>query len=118
MQSCLLEMSVICVLRDRHAVGDQFPPGFQRVHATHDDRPHDSMNVKRKATSSLSAAVTSPSAPKKLKQGSLTAFFGSPTGSKDLHTAPKVRFDKDAWITSLTPTQKELLKYLVLPGHH
>ena len=72
------------------------------------------MNVKRKATSSLSAAVTSPSAPKKLKQGSLTAFFGSPSGSKDLHTAPKVRFDKDAWITSLTPTQKELLKYLVL----
>src|SRR5271154_3049014 len=114
-------MSVISVLRDRHAVGDEFPPEFQRVHATQDDRPHDSaqtMNVKRKATSSLSAAVTSPSAPKKLKQGSLTAFFGSPTGSKDLHTAPKVRFDKEAWITSLTPTQKELLKYLVLHGHH
>ena len=80
----------------------------------HDDRPHNhaqTMNVKRKATSSLSAAVTSPSAPKKLKQGSLTAFFGSPAGSKDLHTAPKLRFDKDAWITSLTSTQKELLKY-------
>jgi len=72
------------------------------------------MNVKRKATSSLSAAVTSPPAPKKLKQGSLTSFFGAPTGSKDLHTAPKIRFDKNSWISSLTASQKELLKYLAI----
>ena len=72
------------------------------------------MNAKRKATSSLSAAVTSSSAPKKLKQGSLTAFFGSPSGNKDLHTAAKVRFDKQAWINSLTPSLKELLKYVTV----
>jgi hypothetical protein len=66
--------------------------------------------MKRKATSTLSAAVSSsPSAPKKLKQGSLTAFFGSQSGS-NVHTAPKVRFDKEAWIKGLTPPQKQLLK--------
>jgi hypothetical protein len=63
-----------------------------------------SANVKRKATSSISGAV-SPSAPKKLKQGSLAAFFGSPSGG-----ASKVHFDKEAWVKSLTPPQKELLK--------
>jgi len=67
------------------------------------------MFAKRKATSSLSSAV-SPSAPKKLKQGSLTAFFGSPAGGKDIHTGPKVRFDKEAWVKGLTAPQKELLK--------
>ena len=69
------------------------------------------MNVKRKATSSLSSAVTSPSAPKKLKQGSLTAFFGAPAGN--LHTAAKIKFDKDAWIKGLSPAHRELLKYSV-----
>ena len=68
------------------------------------------MNVKRKATSSISAAVSSPSAPKKLRQGSLTSFFAAPAGH-NLHTGPKVRFDKDAWVNGLTPPQKELLKY-------
>ena len=71
------------------------------------------MNVKRKATTSLANAVTSPTA-KKLKQGSLTTFFGAPKGSKDVHTAPKPSFDKQAWINSLTPSQKELLKYIHL----
>jgi uracil-DNA glycosylase len=69
------------------------------------------MNAKRKATSSLSAAVTSPSAPKKLKQGSLTAFFGAPSVSRSVQTAAKSRFDKKAWISELTEPQKELLKY-------
>jgi len=68
------------------------------------------MNVKRKAASSISAAVGSPSAPKKLKQGSLTAFFGAPPGSKNLSTSPKIVFDKGAWINTLTPPQRELLK--------
>jgi hypothetical protein len=68
------------------------------------------MNAKRKATSSLSAAVTSPSAPKKLKQGSLTSFFGAPSVNRDVHTAAKPRFDKKAWISGLTDPQKELLK--------
>jgi hypothetical protein len=67
------------------------------------------MNVKRKATSSISAAV-SPSAPKKLKQGSLTTFFGAPSVSKDIHTSSKTRFDKEGWIKGLTATQKDLLK--------
>jgi hypothetical protein len=67
------------------------------------------MNVKRKATSSLSAAV-SPTASKKLKQGSLTAFFGAPTVNKDIHTSSKPRFDKEGWIKGLTPSQKDLLK--------
>jgi hypothetical protein len=72
-----------------------------------------SMNMKRKATSSLSAAVTFPSAPKKLKQGSLTAFFGSPTLNKDVHTTARSRFDKKAWVSGLTEPQKNLLKYIV-----
>jgi len=65
------------------------------------------MNVKRKA---ISTAV-SPASNKKLKQGSLAAFFGAPSVTKDLHTGAKIRFDKQAWINSLTPSQKELLKY-------
>jgi len=69
------------------------------------------MNVKRKATSSISAAVGSPSAPKRLKQGSLTTFFGPPPGSKTLSTSAKIAFDKGAWIDTLTPPQRELLKY-------
>jgi hypothetical protein len=68
------------------------------------------MNVKRKAASSISAAVASPSAPKKLKQGSLTAFFGAPSASKSLHTSPKIAFDKSAWIKTLTPPQRDLLQ--------
>jgi uracil-DNA glycosylase len=66
------------------------------------------MNVKRKATSTISSALTSPPDPKKLKQGSLTAFFGAPKHT--VHTASKANFDKQAWINSLTPSQKELLK--------
>jgi hypothetical protein len=66
------------------------------------------MSAKRKATSSISAAVSS-STPKKLKQGSLTAFFGAPKAN-NLHTAAKPRFDKEAWINGLTAPQRELLK--------
>jgi uracil-DNA glycosylase len=68
------------------------------------------MNVKRKATSSLATAVASPTA-KKLKQDSLTAFFGAPKVNKDIHTAPKIAFDKTAWLKTLSSSQKELLKY-------
>jgi uracil-DNA glycosylase len=54
------------------------------------------------------------------KDGSLTSFFGTPK-----HAVPKangaapdgsvqeptpVKFDKDAWVSSLKPEQKELLK--------
>jgi hypothetical protein len=67
------------------------------------------MNVKRKATSSITAAVTSPTT-KRLKQDSLTAFFGAPKVSKDVHTAPKVSFDKAAWIKTLTSSQRDLLR--------
>jgi hypothetical protein len=66
------------------------------------------MNAKRKAVSSISAAAASPSAPKKLKQGSLATFFGAPSTSR---TSPKAVFDKAAWINTLTPLQQELLKY-------
>jgi len=76
-------------------------------------RARNEMNVKRKAASSISAAVASPSA-KKLKQGSLTAFFGAPATSKSLHMSPKISFDKSAWIDTLTPPQRELLKFASL----
>jgi len=69
------------------------------------------MNVKRKATASFSATAATPSAPKKLKQGSLTAFFGPPSGSKNTQTSLKRRFDKAAWIDGLTPPQRDLLRY-------
>ena len=67
------------------------------------------MDLKRKATSTLAAVTSSPSS-KKLKQGSLTSFFGSPKSS-GVHTAAIPRFDKEAWIKGLTPSQKDLLKF-------
>jgi hypothetical protein len=63
------------------------------------------MDAKRKAASSITDGAV-----KKLKQGSLTSFFGAPTASKNLHTGANARFDKQSWINGLNPEHKELLK--------
>jgi uracil-DNA glycosylase len=62
------------------------------------------MSLKRKAAEIATAEAKKPKA-----NGSITAFFGAPKPSgASASAAPK--FNKDAWVKTLTPEQKELLK--------
>ncbi|TVY32008.1 Uracil-DNA glycosylase [Lachnellula occidentalis] len=69
------------------------------------------MSLKRKATNvPLSDAAKKPKA-----NGSITSFFGGPKtvpAAKNSNSAslPAIRFNKEAWVKTLTPEQKELLK--------
>lgn len=74
------------------------------------------MSLKRKAEDTVLSAEKKPK-----PNGSITSFFGPPktvssstkvTGTsieQDIPTPP-VKFDKEKWVESLTPEQKELLK--------
>lgn len=65
------------------------------------------MSLKRKQTSAL--AKDDSKKPK--KNGDLTAFFGAPKATPTKAQAdPVVSFDKDKWVATLTPEQKQLLK--------
>lgn len=72
------------------------------------------MSLKRKASNvPLSDAAKKPKA-----NGSITSFFGGPktvssdAAAKNSNSAslPAIKFNKEAWLKTLTPEQKELLK--------
>ncbi|KAE9984826.1 hypothetical protein EG328_008228 [Venturia inaequalis] len=66
------------------------------------------MSLKRKAVDLASDAAKKP------KQNSITSFFGKPKPVPGTPTAAKapepVKFDKEAWVSKLTETQKDLLQ--------
>lgn len=69
-------------------------------------------SLKRGANFSSSNETTK----KQKANGSITSFFGAPKPKAGAVTqnasapAPTIRFDKEKWVASLTPEQKELLQ--------
>lgn len=68
------------------------------------------MSLKRKAADLAAAEAKKPKA-----NGSITSFFGAPKpkpvdSTTGAAAAPRVKFDKDAWVKTLSDEQKELLK--------
>lgn len=64
------------------------------------------------ASKRKSEHVSAPDS-KKPKGGSITAFFGAPKKSQSSQSTSTPRsssFDKEKWVASLTPEQKELLQ--------
>lgn len=65
------------------------------------------MSLKRKAAGAVTEASKKPNI-----NGSITAFFGAPKSNPNSSAKSGVaaRFDKDAWVASLTAEHKELLQ--------